>query len=278
MILRAYQGVGVGKELTKIKRRREAKEQFARLDDRRDQAIIIHYSCESFYHIKDGRTPRVTSIALRNFATGQTESFSIHKSAEQSGVDVAKIFEQYDALERSMLDEYFNHLKTLNVHTFVHWNMRDINFGFQAIEHRFKVLGGTPEVIDDSRKVDLARLMVAMFGVSYAPHGDHGRMHSLMTLNSITARDALPGEEEAAAFDNREYIKLHQSTLRKVDVMGNLLERALDGSLKTKSSLLQRYGIHPAALLELLFEHWVWTLFVVGAAILGFLLDVRDLF
>lgn len=49
--------------------------------------LLIHYSCESFVNIRDGRTPRITSIAIRHFATGQTESFSLHKTAEQMGVD-----------------------------------------------------------------------------------------------------------------------------------------------------------------------------------------------
>lgn len=47
---------------------------------------VIHYSCESFYDIKDGRSPRITSIAIRQLSSGQTTSFSIHKIAEIKGV------------------------------------------------------------------------------------------------------------------------------------------------------------------------------------------------
>lgn len=88
----------MGKQLTKLRRRKEAKKGLDALDDRRDQTLVIHYSCESFYDIKDGRTPRVTSIAVRNFSTGQTTSFSIHKSAEQSGVPISEITDHYDTL------------------------------------------------------------------------------------------------------------------------------------------------------------------------------------
>jgi hypothetical protein len=38
--------------------------------------------------------------------------------------------------------------------------MRNINFGFQAIEHRYKVLGGKPYIVEDDRKVDLAKLLI----------------------------------------------------------------------------------------------------------------------
>lgn len=257
----------MGKELNKLKRRKEALRRFEEVNGKRNMSLIVHYSCESFYEIKDGRTPRVTSIAVKNFDTGQTTSFSIHKSAELAGVSLADIAEEYDGLERTMLDEFFAYLRTIPNHTFIHWNMRDINYGFQAIEHRYRTLGGEPVVVDDARKFDLARALINQFGPAYAPHGGSGRLHSLMELNHITAKDALTGKQEADAFDNHEYVKLHQSTLRKVDVMNNILDRTLDGSLKTKSSVWDRYGVHPAALLELVQQHWLWGI-LVGAGVL----------
>lgn len=65
----------------------------------------------------------------------------------------------------------------------------------------------------------LARELIALFGIEYAPHGANGRLHSLMELNHITAKDALTGAEEAKAFEDKKFVRLHQSTLRKVDVM-----------------------------------------------------------
>lgn len=239
--------------------------------------IVLHYSCESFYDIKDGRTPRVTSVAARNLSTGQTASFSIHKSAEQQRVPPNQISQRYDDLERHMLDEYFDFIKSRHGYSFIHWNMRDINYGFQAIEHRYKVLGGDPFVIDDSRKFDLARELINQFGPAYVPHGSAGRLHSLMELNRITARDALTGQQEADAFDAGEYVKLHQSTLRKVDVMSNILERILDGSLKTTASWREKTGLHPAVLIEVLKEHWIWSLIVGTIAAIGLLASLKEL-
>lgn len=268
----------MGEQLTKFRLRREAHRRFAELNKKRDMNVILHYSCESFYDIKDGRTPRVTSIAARNFSTGQTLSFSIHKSAEQSHVPLSEITERYDELERHMLDEYFDFLKSRHGYSFIHWNMRDINYGFQAIEHRYKVLGGDPFIVDDSRKFDLPRELIAKFGVGYAPHGKSGRLHSLMEINHITAKDALTGKDEAEAFEKGEYVKLHQSTLRKVDVMANLLERVFDGSLKTSSTWQERTGFHPAVVIELVKEHWVWSLIVGAVAAIGLVASLKELF
>lgn len=266
----------MGKEITKLRHRRDAKQRLDELDKERKLVHVIHYSCESFYDIKDGRTPRVTSIAVRNFASGQTKSFSIHKCAEQKGVDFAEIDANYDALEKEMLDELFEYLKYLQGHRFVHWNMRDINYGFPAIEHRYKVLGGEPLVIEDDRKFDLARELIALYGVTYAPHGDNGRMHSLMDMNAISAKDALNGKGEAEAFEGKEYVKLHQSTLRKADVIANLLGRTLDGTLRTKTTWRERYGNHPAALIEYLQEHWLAAAVVLIITLIGLFTDVRS--
>lgn len=48
-----------------------------------EHTVVIHYSCESFYERDNPRSPRVTSIALRNLDSGQTKSFSIHLVAER---------------------------------------------------------------------------------------------------------------------------------------------------------------------------------------------------
>lgn len=253
----------MGKELTRWKRRKTTISEVEELDRNRDRVLVIHYSCESFYEISDGRTPRITSIAVRNLSTGQTVSFSIHKSAEQDGAFLEEIDSDYDRFERIMLEEFFSFLSTREGYRFVHWNMRDINYGFQAIEHRYAVLGGSPVKVDDNKKFDLARALVSVYGDAYVPHGEAGRMHSLVKLNSITVRDALTGREEADAFENKEFVRLHQSTLRKVDLIANIFERIVDGSLKTTASWWKVHGLHPVVFLEVLTEHWGWTLLVV---------------
>jgi hypothetical protein len=267
----------MGAQLIKLQRGKEARAKFEAINAKRDSYLIIHYSCESFYDIRDGRTPRITSIAVRNFASGQTHSFSIHKCAEQDGVATDDIPQNYDKLEKMMLDEYFEFMSGQGGFSFVHWNMRDINFGFQAIEHRYKVLGGAPYVVSDGRKFDLAKELITLYGVKYAPHGAQGRFMALMELNNITAKDAMNGAQEATAFENQQFVALHQSTLRKVDVMSNFLERTLDGSLKTYSKWYDR-GMHPAALLEIVTKHWFWSLLAAAALILGFSRNILALF
>src|SRR5947207_2141290 len=142
----------MGRELRRVQRRRETANRLDRIMETAKDCLVVHYSCESFYDRQDGRTPRVTSIAVRNFGSGQTESFSIHKIAEQRGIHAEQVPEQYDQLELQMLDDFFSFLRANQGFLWLHWNMRDINFGFQALEHRHKVLGGEPFVLPESKR------------------------------------------------------------------------------------------------------------------------------
>ncbi|NVK75630.1 MAG: hypothetical protein HWE24_19320 [Oceanospirillaceae bacterium] len=259
-------------ELKRIRKRNDARKELEDLFDKSEHVLIIHYSCESFYDIKDGRTPRVTSIAARNLKTAQTESFSIHKIAERRRVAIADIPNSYDDLEKEMLSDFFEFLKYRQTFHLIHWNMRDGNYGFSAIEHRFQVLGGDPYVVPDDKKFDMARALVSLFGRQYTNHGSAGRFHELINMNRMTDKCALTGKEEADAFEAGEYIKLHQSTLRKVDCMSNIVERTIDGSLITNATWKDKYGAHPKAIVEYIREHWLWSLFVmlaVGTGLVG---------
>ncbi len=119
---------------------------------------VVHYSCESFHNRREGRSPRVTSIALCKLDTDQATSFSIHKVAERRQVPFSEIRNHYDDLEKEMIQDFFLHLSRHQGVMYVHWNMRDSNYGFQAIAHRFQVLGGDPSAryeVEESKKVDL---------------------------------------------------------------------------------------------------------------------------
>lgn len=252
-----------------------AKKILSEIDKNPQNYLIIHYSCESFYDITDGHTPRITSIAVYDYSSAQTDSFSMHKVAEKKHIPTDNIEAQYDDLERTMLDEFFTYAKEHKEYMWIHWNMRDINYGFKAIEHRFSVLGGKPYKIDDSKKIDLSRILIQYYGVGYI---DHPRMEKLIEYNKITAKDYLSGQNEATAFKNKEYIKLHMSTLRKVDVFANIINRAINNTLKVKSKWHEIYGISIQGVLNFCKETWwiqiIWTIIsLILGAILGVFFD-----
>lgn len=237
--------------------------------------LIIHYSCESFFDLPEGNTPRITSIAVRYVRNAQTLSFSIHKIAELKKILPNQINQHYKELEREMLDEYFDFVQKHSQFNWIHINMRNINYGFEAINHRYRVLGGKPTDINDNQKIDLARLFVDIYGKQYSKHP---RFESLYRKNKITMTSFLKGAEEAEAFNKGEYVALHQSTLRKVDNMHNVLSLCVEGDLKTDSNIIQVYGLSPSGIFYAAKDNWAIALimFLIGslfAAIVGIMIN-----
>lgn len=250
----------MGQEIQRLKRRKATTLRMEMLLNNSQTTLIVHYSCENFYDRTDGKSPRITSIAIRNLSSGQTDSFSIHQVAEQKGIPITEIHEDYDSLEREMLDRYFQFVNSHQHFSWVHWNMRDVNYGFAAIEHRYRSLQGNPILIPEDRKFDLARALVNLYGVSYI---GHPRLENLIFKNKITNRDFLSGKNEADAFEKKEYIKLHQSTLRKVDILANIFERTSNSTLLTDSGWKERYGFSLSVIIELIKDHQIYSLLAI---------------
>lgn len=138
--------------MTQYQKHAKAKKHFAEITSNPRNYLLIHYSCESFVDKEDGRTPRITTIAVRYFESNQTKTFSIHEVAEQQRIAIEDIEENYNKLEAEMLKQYFDFVGQHQQYFGVHWNMRDSNYGFYAIENRYRVLGGVPTVIPDDKK------------------------------------------------------------------------------------------------------------------------------
>lgn len=251
----------------RARRRKNGLAALHQLRDEEHHVYVVHYSCESFYDREGGPAPKATSIAVRQWSSGSTESFSVHQCAEELGISPGEITARYDEIERSLLSSFYECVKSKDGATWVHWNMRDINYGFPALAHRARIIGVEPVRIDDSKKVDLARLLVDLHGISYAPHP---RLASLTKINKITDRDMLTGDEEAKAFEAGQFVKMHMSTLRKADVMAGILGRAVDGSLITKATMTERYGSLLGVVVGFVTEHWI-------VAVLGFIATIAGI-
>jgi hypothetical protein len=261
----------VGKQRDIYKARKKALNALDAIFNPAEHTLVIHYSCESFYDRANPRSPRVTSIAIRNLESGQTKSFSIHLVAERRGV-LDDMEAEYDALEREMLEDFFSIVREKQHCRWLHWNMRDANYGFEALENRLRALGGNPAaVVPEEKRVDLSRMLISIYGVGYIAHP---RIENLMRANNITPKDFLTGKEEAAIFDAKQFVKLHQSTLRKVDVLANFAARANAGDLKTLASWWELHGGSLKALAEWAREHWLVGAVVTAIGIAWNLADV----
>ena len=233
----------------------------------------IHYSCESFYNRPQGISPRITSIAVCNLATQQAESFSIHRTAERERISFEEIKDHYDSLENIMLSDFFEYLSQNEYRKFLHWNMRDENYGFQAIAHRLQVIGEVGKRIirkPESQKSDLARLLKDIYGPTYV--GDP-RMQLLLEKNQMKPPNFLTGQQEAHAFESQQYHLLHLSSLAKAHAITEIARLAYNRQLKTNTSTWQMHGGHARATVNLLFHRVAVACYGIVGTISGIVFD-----
>ena len=136
---------------------------------------------------------------------------------------------------------------------------------------RHRVLGGDPIIVDDDKKVDLARQLIDIYGPGYV---GHPRLESLLATNNIRPLDFMTGAQEAEAFDQRNFVGLHQSTLRKVDVIANILARAQDRTLKTNTTWWEMHGGRMRDVVNWIGENKTFAAIAGAASIVGLVLAV----
>ncbi|MCJ7449784.1 MAG: hypothetical protein MUO72_19075 [Bacteroidales bacterium] len=250
----------------RLSEHKEGEKILSDLLEKKDKVLIIHYSCESFI-TSHGRTPRITSICVRNLGTGQNKTFSIHLQAQFEGIDFNNLNTQdYDQIEKSLLTDYYQFVEKYKDYQWVHWNMRDANYGFEAIANRFRILRGTPVYLADDRLIDLPRVLGMLFTYGFEKNKPKGRLLNLAERNRISTLNALTGKEEADAFDNKEYLKLHISTLRKIDIINAVIERVDKNELKIFTTIKDIYGLSIPGIIEIVRNSWllllIWSIFI----------------
>lgn len=207
---------------------------------------IIHYSCQSLYDDNEALSPRITSIAVAHFATEQVISFSTHSVAEELGIERENVRDRFDKVEMKLLTDFYDFVRDRRDKHWIHWNMRNLTYGFEHLEHRFRVLGGAnAPVIPVERRLNLNDILSDYYGDGYA---GHPKLKSLMELNGGVHRHFLTGEEEVNSFKNNEFIRMHNSTLSKVGFFHSTLRKLLTGRLHTAS---RGFGVT----LDRIFEH-----------------------
>ena len=205
------------------------------ISENRHKVYFIHYSCQNLSDDNEGYSPRITSIAILHMDSSQMHSFSVHLVAEEMHISREKIFESYDSIESQMLEKYFEFIKSRKENTiWVHWNMSNVNYGFEVLEHRYKVLtGNEPIHIDENYKHNLSNLIKKRYGPLYAKDP---KMLSLMLLNGQKDQHFLSGNEEVTAFKAKEFVKLHNSTMCKVYFFKDVYIKLKLGKLKTDNN------------------------------------------
>ena len=133
-----------------------------------------------------------------HYATLQTVSFAIHAEAETFGFPKDDIERNYDAVEKALLQRFYSFLRDRRERYWVHWNMRNLTFGFEHLEHRYRLLcRAEPPSVPIEVRLNLNDILKERYGSDYA---SAPRMKNLMLLNGALDIRFLEGAMEAEAF------------------------------------------------------------------------------
>ena len=208
---------------------------------------IIHYSCQSLNDNNEGLSPRVTSIVIQHLETKQTISFSTHEVAEELSIEKRKIVENFDNIEATLLTRFFIFVERNAKDSYwIHWNMNSTVYGFEHLEHRYRLLTKQePYSIDVKKRLNLSSMVAHKYGPNFA---DDPKLLRLMELNGGRHRDFLTGDEEVTAFKSGDYVRMLKSTMCKVNFFNMVLYKMKNNKLRTKNRAW-RYKINK------LYEH-----------------------
>ena len=185
-------------------------------------------------------------------------TFSIAKMAELYRLSPADIPPRWNALERTMLGEFYEFIRTNRTARYLHWNMRDDTFGFGALAHRFEVLGGRPEDIPEHNRIDLARLLHELYGDHYV--AARSKLDALAKRNGLVSSDMLPGAEEAAALEQGQFRLVQMSTQSKVKLISDIASRTHDKTLRTDAGIVATHGVPVRLMIRRLIENPGYTI------------------
>lgn len=230
-----------------------------------EQFYIIHYSSQSLFDGgTDGLSPRITSIVVMHYATRQTISFAAHTVAELLKISKDDVPSRYDDIEREMLMQFFAFLRDKLDRYWIHWNMQNVTFGFEHLEHRARYLGNSdPHILSVEHRLNLNDILKEKYG----EYAEHPRMKNLVLLNGALPPAFLDGAQEAAAFTSRDFIRMQSSTICKVEFFRHVIVLAAKGRLRTAS---KGWGV----LVDRLLEGRSAKVIALAAAVVGVLVGL----
>ena len=234
-----------------IKGHKEANDLLRDYMDKKNNYILIHYVRQNCFNDAYEKGPRVLAIVVMNADTEQTRMFSLKKSADELGVSFFEVSEKdKDNIERNMLDSFFAYVKSNKEKKRIHWNMKNNNFGFSALEERYRQLRGEPMHFEEDKTINLSVLLKKKYGTNFAKesmwNGVHtGKMYDVFAMNGIDDINILNGEQEVKEYILKNLVSLEQSAWGKVKAFHFIVERAADNALKTRGHIIKDvYGLN----------------------------------
>lgn len=222
-----------------IRRRKEARNNLKKLAENPLNVLLIHYSySKTFDDDYGGISPIITAIVIKSLNGQIDEQFAIHFEADKAGIPQDQIQDSYRELEMRILKHYNDFARRYTGCFWIHWDMKNIHFGFEAIKHRFEKIFGRPDGyydIPSSQKRNLRLIIEDMYGEKFVVGPDH--LKSLMLCNNKNVIDPryISGDQESIEFERKNFDAVIQSVDTKVDFLKKATSKLIDKNLLVTS-------------------------------------------
>lgn len=218
-------------------RRKAALEEIRKAIGAKPHCSVIHYACAGFEHPNG----RVAAIAVRNIGTGVTTLFDVTSKLPTGQSTISASAQTLDTAELAMLDDFDAFTQRNPNHYWLHWNMRNAKFGFDALERRHRSLGGHPSSSPPPHlRVDLASRMFDLYGDRYA--APPSRLETLALKNGLATKDLIDGEAQGVLVANGDYRPVEHALLNRVDLLYSIAIKTGDNTLKTDAKWYDGIG------------------------------------
>jgi hypothetical protein len=165
----------------------------------------------------------ICAIVIKSLDGSLEQHFAIHIEADKANIPYEEIENSYRDLEFRTLKAFNDFVKRHSQNLWLHWDMKNIKFGFEAIKHRFeKLFSGLRERREEiplNNRINIRQLLESMYGEKFAITDD--KLASIMKENNgrILDQQYLTLDRESMEFERKNYTAVINSLDCKVDFL-----------------------------------------------------------
>lgn len=218
-----------------------------------NKVLFVHYSqSNTFDDDYSTISPIITSIVIKSLDGQIDQQFAIHLEADKADIPIDEIQYSYRDLELRILKSFNDFTKRHAGCNWIHWDMKNIHFGFEAIKHRYeKIFGDLKDYIEIpiNNKKNLRDIVEGMYGDNFVDGPD--TLKSLFICNSknIDNNLYLSTGIESTEFERKNFDNVLKSVDLKVDFIKKatkkLIQRTLSVSNKNGYAIFVDIVNHP---------------------------------
>ncbi|SMD37662.1 hypothetical protein SAMN04488029_3398 [Reichenbachiella faecimaris] len=246
------------------KDRKIALKNLGKLVEDPSKVLCVHYSQSQTYDDDYGNiSPIITSIVIKSLDDKIDKQFAIHFEADKAGIPKDQIQDSYRELELRILKSFNDFVKRHDHCIWVHWDMKNIHFGFEAIKHRYeKLFEGLNDYheIPSHSKHSLYIILEGMYGEGFVNGPD--QFKELMTSNNSGVEQPvyLAKEIESSEFESKNFKSVIDSVDCKVEFLKKAVKKLINRKLTIQNK--NRYAMFLDVISHPVFNliGWVATL------------------